>query len=121
MGKVHLTPEIKAEIRKENQKLSGSKNSRAIKLTKLFPYARITISKIIEVDTPTTRSTVPFAPGEREQIIRSYNEAVETIHSRKLQEVATNHQRSTNAIRRIIKQNTQPTQDRLFDHRKFYF
>lgn len=121
MAKIQLTQEIKAQILKENKLLTGTKHQRCLMLMKKFPYHRITLGKIIDCDTPSMNMKTAFVDDEKEAIIKCYNDSLEPINSKRLQLVADKFSRSTDAIRRIIRQQPTPSETKLFDHRKFYF
>lgn len=96
----YLTPEIKAAILKDNEKLSGSMTARAETLTKIHKYSVVTLRNVIR---HTVKVNVPLTQQQREQVKVLYNLESGSVRQHKYKSVADKTGVSLATVRLIIK------------------
>lgn len=95
-----LTPEIKAAILKDNEKLSGSMTARAESLTKIYKYSVVTLRNVIR---HTVKVRAELTQQQREQIKILFSLESGSVQQHKYKSVADKMGVSLSIVRLIIK------------------
>lgn len=114
-----ITEETKSEVRDFNKDLSGSLNSRCKKIRFKFKISKCSIIKIIRAGSDV-KVVLPITDKERVNILKYYKSIAGEVMSKGINQTALKFKRSTDSIRRIVKEN-KSSKDKLFDYKKFPF